>query len=174
MAAQRQLPRRGRYYQRLAERTFDTITCNLGLLSFADRGAALGAIWRLLRPEGQFLMTLPLQSALREFLDTFYLTLRDLKLDDAMRAFAQLTSARPTTEQARMLVERAGFEVRRVVTDNFTCRFPDPKAFLGSPLIQTTYMPGWRGSCPTSTGAAWSSTRSSVASPRACTPLVAS
>ncbi len=135
----------------LPERTFDTITCNLGLPSFADRAAALGAIWRLLRPEGQFLMTLPLQSALREFLDTYYLTLRDLKLDDAMRAFAQLTAARPTTEQARTLVERAGFEVRRVVTDSFTLRFPDPKTFLGSPLVQTTYMPAWRSIIPDTT-----------------------
>ncbi len=132
----------------LPERTFDTITCNLGLQSFADRTAALGAIWRLLRPGGQFLTTLPLQSALREFLDTYYLTLRDLKLDDAVRAFAQLTASRPTTDQARATIERAGFEVRRVVTDSFTLRFPDPKTFLGSPLIQTTYMPSWRGIVP--------------------------
>jgi hypothetical protein len=62
-----------------------------------------------------------------------------------MRAFAHLTAARPTVDLARTLVERAGFEVRRVVTDSFTLRFPDPKAFLGSPLVQTTYMPGWRG-----------------------------
>jgi ubiquinone/menaquinone biosynthesis C-methylase UbiE len=128
----------------LPERTFDTITCNLGLPSFSDKVAALGAMWRLLRPEGQLLLTLPLQSALREFLDTYYLTLRDLKLDDSMRAFARLIASRPTTAQARALVERSGFAVRREVTDSFTLRFPNPRAFLSSPLIQTTYMPGWR------------------------------
>src|SRR5579859_1069975 len=54
----------------LPERTFDTLTCNLGLASFVDRAAALGAMWRLLRPQGQLLLTLPAQSALREFLDS--------------------------------------------------------------------------------------------------------
>lgn len=128
----------------LPERSFDTVTCNLGLTSFTDRQAALGAMWRLLRPQGQLLLTLPLQSAMREFLDTYYLTLRDLKLEDYMRAFGKLVAARPTVEETRQLVERAGFEVRRVVTENFTLRFPTPQAFLKSPVVQTTYMPSWR------------------------------
>src|SRR5262249_48501897 len=85
----------------LPERAFDTITSNLGLTSFPDRGGALGAMWRLLRPQGQLLLTLPVQSALREFLDTYYLTLRDLKLDDHMRALAQLVAGRPTLEEVR-------------------------------------------------------------------------
>jgi ubiquinone/menaquinone biosynthesis C-methylase UbiE len=128
----------------LPEGTFDTITCNLGLANFADRPAALGAIWRLLRPGGQLLVTLPLQSAMREFLDSYHLTLRDLKLEDYMQALGKLVAARPTIDTANKLIERAGFEVRRTVTDSFTLRFPHVRAFLGSPLIQTTYMNAWR------------------------------
>jgi len=132
----------------LPERAFDTITCNLGLTSFSDRGGALGAMWRLLRPQGQLLLTLPVQSALREFLDTYYLTLRDLKLDDYMRALAQFVAGRPTLEEVRGLVEHAGFDVRRVISERFTLRFPSPRAFLTSPLVQTTYMVGWRSIIP--------------------------
>lgn len=132
----------------LQERSFDVLTCNLGLGSFADRPAALGAMWRLLRPGGQLLLTMPLQSAMREFLDTYYLTLRDLGLGDYMRAFGRLVAARPTAETMRDLLERAGFEVRRAVTDSFTLRFPNPRAFLISPLIQTMYMASWREVVP--------------------------
>ena len=132
----------------LPERAFDMLTCNLGLTSFPDRAGALGAMWRLLRPQGQLLLTLPLQSALREFLDTYYLTLRDLKLEDYMRTFAQLVASRLTIDESRRLVERAGFEVRRMVTDTFTMRFPDPISFLRSPVIQTTFMVGWRAIIP--------------------------
>ncbi len=128
----------------LPEGTFDTITCNLGLPSFVDRPAALGAMWRLLRSQGQLLLTLPLQAALREFLDTYYLTLRDLRLDDYLRAFGRLVAERPTIEQARKLVEGAGFAVQRELTESFTLRFPTPLAFLRSPLFQTTYMPSFR------------------------------
>ncbi len=132
----------------LPERAFDTLTCNLGLSSFPDRSRALGAMWRLLRPQGQLLVTIPLQSALREFLDTYYLTMRDLKLEDHMRAFAQLVASRLTVDGTRKLLERSGFEVRRMVTDTFTMRFPDPVSFLRSPAIQTTYMAGWRAIIP--------------------------
>jgi arsenite methyltransferase len=132
----------------LPERAFDVLTCNLGLSSFADRPAALGAMWRLLRPNGQLLLTLPLQSALREFLDTYYLTLRDLRLGTYTRAFAQLVGGLPTIETTRQLIERAGFEVRRVVTDSFTLSFPHPQAFLRSLVVQTTFMPAWRGIIP--------------------------
>src|SRR5690348_2635754 len=107
----------------LPERNFDALTCNLGLASFADRPAALGAMWRLLRPGGQFLLTLPLQSAMREFLDTYYLTLRDLGLGDYLRALAQLIANRPTVEETRKMVERVGFEVKRFTSDNFVLRF---------------------------------------------------
>lgn len=128
----------------LPENAFDAITCNLGLTSFADRTGALGAMWRLLRPGGHILLTLPLQSAMREFLDIYYLTLRDLKLGDYQRKLAQQIALRPTVADARTQMERAGFQVMREVTDTFTLRFPSPLAFLRSPLIQTTYMLGWR------------------------------
>ena len=132
----------------LPERAFDTLTCNLGLASFADRPGALGAMWRLLRPGSNLLVTLPTQSAFREFLDTYYLTLRDLKLDDYLHGLTRLIAARPTVEQVRTLVERAGFAIERVVSDSFTMRFPTPQAFLKAPVVQTMYMGGWRALIP--------------------------
>ena len=132
----------------LPERSFDVLTCNLGLPGFADRAAVLGAMWRLLRPQGHLLITLPLQSAMREFLDTYYLTLRDLRLDDSLRAFSQLVAARPTIEKTTALIERTGFAPRKVATDTVTLRFPTPTAFLRSPVIQTTFMASWRSVVP--------------------------
>jgi arsenite methyltransferase len=132
----------------LPEGTFDTVTCNLGLASFADRGAALDAIRRLLRPGGQLLLTTPLQSAMREFLDAYYLTLRDLKLEGPLRDLVQLISARPNIEAVRQMLEQAGFAVQRTISDSFALRFPNPRAFLSSLVIQTTYLPSWRAVLP--------------------------
>lgn len=135
----------------LPDGSFDTITCNLGLTSFTDRGGALGAMWRLLRQRGHILLTTPLQSAMREFLDIYYLTLRDLKLGDYQRALAQQIALRPTIAETHRQMERAGFQVVRDVTDTFTLRFPSTMAFLRSPLIQMTYMLGWRSIIPDQT-----------------------
>lgn len=132
----------------LPENSFDAITCNLGLTSFSDRAAALSAMWRLARPRGRLLLTTPTQAAMREFMDTYYLTLRDLKLGDYQRAFERQVAMRPTTDSVKALLERAGFQIERVVTDTFSLRFPTPMAFLTSPLIQTTFMAGWRGIIP--------------------------
>jgi ubiquinone/menaquinone biosynthesis C-methylase UbiE len=129
----------------LPDGTFDTITCNLGLPSFADPRAALGAMARLLHPGGTLLATAPLQSALREFLDTYYLTLRDLTLSEYKDALARQIAQRPALADLRALLEATGFEVERTVTESFTLSFPDPRAFLTSPIVQTTYMPAWRG-----------------------------
>ena len=132
----------------LPENAFDAVTCNLGLGSFSDRQAALGVMRRLTRPRGRVLITTPTQAAMREFLDTYYLTLRDLKLGDYQRAFGQQVAMRPTTDGVKSLLERAGFQIERVVTDTFSLRFPTPGAFLRSPLIQTTFMASWRGIIP--------------------------
>lgn len=132
----------------LPEGSFDTITCNTTLSSFDDPRAALGAMWRLLRSGGQLILTMPLQSAMREFLDTYHLTLRDLKLQDYMRTFGAQVASRPTIAAMERLVQGSGFIIRRTVTDSFALRFPDPHAFLTSPLVQTLYLAGWRDIIP--------------------------
>lgn len=129
----------------LPDGSFDTITCNLGLPSFEEPRAALGAMARLLHPGGTLLVTAPLQAAMREFLDTYYLTLRDLTLTGYKDALVRQIAQRPAQADLRALLESTGFEVERSVTDSFTLSFPDPHAFLTSPIIHTTYMPAWRG-----------------------------
>jgi arsenite methyltransferase len=132
----------------LPDGSIDTITCNLGLPSFPDQRAALAAMARLLRVGGTLLLTTPLQAAMREFLDTYYLTLRELKLTDYAQALMRLVASRPTQADARALFESSGFAVERTVTDSFTLRFPDARSFLTSPLIHTTYMAAWRAIIP--------------------------
>jgi hypothetical protein len=103
---------------------------------------------RLLHPGGALILTTPLQTAMREFLDTFYLTLRDLKLTDYMHALEGVIARRPTVANARSALEALGFTVERAVTDSFTLTFADERAFLTSPLIHTTYMGEWRSIIP--------------------------
>jgi arsenite methyltransferase len=132
----------------LPEGSFDTITCNLALSSFQNPQMALGAMWRLLRAGGQLILTTPLQAALREFLDTYHLTLRDLKLQDYMRTLGAQVAARPTINAVERIIASSGFIIRRTVTDSFALRFPDPRAFLTSPLVQTLFFAGWRDIIP--------------------------
>jgi hypothetical protein len=99
---------------------------------------------RLLRSNGQLLLTTPLQSTMREFLDIYYLTLRELKLEGAVRDLTQMIAARPTVASVQRLLEDAGFTLKRAATESFTLRYSSPQVFFGSLLIQTTYLESWR------------------------------
>lgn len=132
----------------LPERHFDLITCNLGYTSFADRGRALATMSRLARPGGALIMTVPLQAAMREFLDLYHVVLSDLQLTTSVDSLLALVKNRPTIASARVALERAGLVIDREVTDRFTLRFADPRDFLTSPVVALNFMAGWRAIVP--------------------------
>ncbi|MBA3826393.1 MAG: class I SAM-dependent methyltransferase, partial [Ktedonobacterales bacterium] len=80
----------------LPENSYDLVTCNLAYTSFADRSRALAVMARLLRPTGALLLTTPLQTAFREFLDMYHLVLTDLQLTTCVDALLAMVRGRPT------------------------------------------------------------------------------
>lgn len=132
----------------LPEAHFDLVTCNLGYTSFADRGRALAVMARLTRPGGWVVMTTPLQTAFREFLDLYHAVLTDLALTASVDGLLALVKGRPTIATARATLERTGMAVEREVTDHFTLRFVDAHDFLTSPIIALSFMIGWRALVP--------------------------
>jgi SAM-dependent methyltransferase len=132
----------------LPEYSFDLITCNLAYTSFADRSRALAVMARLLQPNGWLLLTTPLQTAFREFLDLYHLVLADLQLTTCLYALQALVKGRPTIATTHAAIERTGLVVEREVADQFTMRFADAHDFLTSPVIALSFMIGWRAIVP--------------------------
>ncbi len=132
----------------LAEGSFDIITCNLGYTSFADRSRAMAVMSRLLVPEGWLVLTTPLQTAFREFLDLFHTVLMELALVTCTDALMALVRGRPTIASTRAAVERPGLIVERVVTDHAVVSFADARDFLTSPVIALSFLASWRAIVP--------------------------
>jgi arsenite methyltransferase len=135
-------------HAQLPELHFDLITCNLGYNSFADRGRALALMSRLARPGGWVLITTPLQTALRDFLDLYHAVLNDLQLTTCVDALVALVKGRPTIASARSALERTGMVVEREVSEQFTLTFADARDFFTSPVIALSFLPGWRAIVP--------------------------
>jgi arsenite methyltransferase len=131
-----------------AEGSFDIITCNLGYTSFADRSRAMAVMSRLLVPEGWLVLTTPLQTAFREFLDLFHVVLAELALVTCTDALMALVRGRPTIATTRAALERPGLVVERVMTDHATITFADARDFLTSPVIALSFLAGWRAIVP--------------------------
>jgi len=132
----------------LPENDFDLITCNVGYTSFADRSRALAVMTRILKPGGWLLLTTPLQTAFREFLDLYHNVLSELQLTTCTDALVALVRGKPTIATARANLERTGLQVDREVTERFTLRFADARDFFTSPVIALGFMLGWRAIVP--------------------------
>lgn len=132
----------------LPEEHFDLITCNLGYTSFADRGRAIAVMTRLTRAGGSILLTTPLQTAFREFIDLYHVILSELQLTTCVDALVALVKGRPTVASTRAALERTGLVIEREVTDRVTLRFVDAHDFLTSPIIALGFMVGWRAIVP--------------------------
>jgi arsenite methyltransferase len=132
----------------LPEGVFDLITCNLAYTSFADRSRALAVMTRLLRPTGSLILTTPLQTAFREFLDLYHLVLTDLQLTTSVDALLAMVRGRPTIATTVATIERTGLHVTRQVADRFTIRFADTHDFLTSPVVALGFMVSWRAIVP--------------------------
>ena len=132
----------------MPEEHFDIVTSNLGYTSFADRARALAVMTRLTRPNGWVLLTTPLQTAFREFLDIYHNVLSELALTSSVDALVALVKGRPTVASTRAAVERTGLVVEREVTDRHVLTFIDARDFLTSPIIALNFMIGWRAIVP--------------------------
>ncbi len=132
----------------LPENEFDIVTCNVGYTSFADRSRALAVMTRALKPDGWMVLTMPLQTACREFLDLYHNVLSELQLTTCTDALVALVRGKPTVSTARANLERTGLHVEREVTDRFTLRFADARDFFTSPVIALGFMVGWRAIVP--------------------------
>jgi arsenite methyltransferase len=128
----------------LPEDHFDLLTCNLGYTSFADRGRALAVMARVIRSGGWLLLTTPLQTAFREFLDLYHTVLSELQLMTSVDALVALVKGRPTVATTRAAIERTGMTIEREVVERFQLHFVDGKDFLTSPIVALNFMVGWR------------------------------
>lgn len=132
----------------LPENDCDLITCNLAYTSFADRNRALAIMARLLKPDGWFLLTTPLQTAFRAFLDLYHTVLTELQLTTCTDALVALVKGKPTIATARAAIERTSLHIEREVADSFTMHFADAHDFFTSPVIALGFMVGWRAIVP--------------------------
>jgi ubiquinone/menaquinone biosynthesis C-methylase UbiE len=110
----------------LADDSFDVVFCQLGLMFFTDRGAALREMRRVLASGGRLLASVPRPSA-------FFRVFEDAlarHIDAATSQFvAQVFSLNDPRELERLVAD-AGFREVAVHTSTKTPRLPPPADFL--------------------------------------------
>jgi len=130
------------------DKSFDLITCNLGINNFDDPAAAVRECHRVLKRDGRLCLTTNLEGHFMEFYSVFEATLRELGLDELLPKLKDQAQHRGTDETVRDLLEDARFSVLKIVRDKFQLRYVNGTALFHHLLTIIGFLPGWRNVVP--------------------------
>jgi SAM-dependent methyltransferase len=120
--------------------TFDLITSNLGINNFENPPAAIAECHRVAKPGARLAVTTNLTGHMAAFYDVFRAAV-PRELVDAVNAQEAHRGTRALIEQT---LRDGGFDVTRVVEDEFYLKFANGTALLRHPLV-SFFKDGWLG-----------------------------
>jgi len=123
----------------------DLVVSNLGLNNFADPLQTLRECQRVTRAGARLVLTTNLSGHMQEFYNIYEATLQELGRSDALRRLPEHIAHRGTLESVGDLLGQAGFNLDRVLLDNFSMRFLDGSSLLRHAFIRLGFLDGWRG-----------------------------
>ena len=129
----------------LPDAHLDLIVSNNGINNVQDLPKALSECARTLKPGGQFVQSMNLNTTMHEFYDAMEQALRELELPEAVENMrAQIYKMRKPLEEMTSLLEAHGFKVLSVLHDSFSYKFADGSALLNHYFMQLGFMGGWK------------------------------
>jgi SAM-dependent methyltransferase len=132
----------------LPEESVDLVVSNLGINNFENPNEVLARCVHVAKAGATFALTTNVVGHMDEFYAAFRETLGELGLHSCFDALDAHVAHRGTVDSVRALLEAAGLDVRRVVTDSFRMRFADGASFLGHFLVRLGFLPSWRSVVP--------------------------
>ncbi len=131
------------------DKSFDLITCNLGINNFDDPAAVVQECRRVIKPDGRFCLTTNTEGHFMEFYSVFEVTLREIGMEELLPKVKTHEQHRGTDETVRDLLENARFSVLKIVRDKFHYRYVNGTAFFNHFLTLIGFLPSWRSLLPT-------------------------
>jgi arsenite methyltransferase len=123
---------------------FDFIVSNLGINNWANPQAVLTECLRIAKPAASLLLTTNLVGHYKEFYEVFRETLLEMKLSAHLAKLETQNAHRGTRESLSGLLEQAGWNLIKLIEDNFEMRFADGSALLNHSLTKIGFLGGWR------------------------------
>jgi arsenite methyltransferase len=128
----------------LENNSVDLIVSNNGINNVINIDKVFSECSRILRKDGQFVMTMNLDKSLIEFYEQLEIVLSEMHLEreiDLMHRHIY-EKRRPLSEITAML-EKYGFIIRKLEQDQFCYRFTDGTAMFNHYFIRMAFMEAW-------------------------------
>jgi ubiquinone/menaquinone biosynthesis C-methylase UbiE len=128
----------------LPDKSIDLIVSNNGINNVSDIGKVLAECSRLIKPGGQFIITMNTEQTMFEFYEQFERALSEMNMEHekALMHNHIYEKRKPVAEMTRMLSENA-FLIKDLIHDQFNYRFSDGSAMLNHYFIRLAFMDSW-------------------------------
>ena len=132
----------------IEDRAVDVIVSNLGINNFSNVNAVLKECHRVLKNEGDLLITTNLTGQMCEFYDVFDEVLRYFKLSEVVVTLKEHVEKRGSIESISDTFNRSGFKVVEVTKGTFNMKYVDGSAFLNHFFIRLGFLQDWKSLIP--------------------------
>ena len=128
----------------LGDKSVDLVVSNNGINNVSDIDKVFSECSRIIRKDGQFVMTMNLDKSLIEFYDQLKSVLSEMKLEKEIeRMHRHISEKRRPLEEIITLLQKHGFVIKNLEHDQFYYRFTDGTAMFNHYFIRIAFMEAW-------------------------------
>jgi ubiquinone/menaquinone biosynthesis C-methylase UbiE len=133
----------------LPNRSIDLIISNNGINNVSDINRVFTECARILKPGGQFVMTMNTDLTMFEFYTKFEQVLKELNLHQEVEAMHEhIKLKRPPVQKIIEQLQAKSFVTRNVIHDQFNYQFADATALFSHYFIRLAFMESWKKLVP--------------------------
>lgn len=128
----------------LGDRSIDLIVSNNGINNVSDTGKVLAECARVIKPGGQFVLSMNLNKTMHEFYDQLQIVLLELRMHNEIKLVeSHINQKRRPLDEVIAMLQDHGFEISDLEQDQFTYKFSDATAMFSHHFIRTSFLPAW-------------------------------
>lgn len=133
----------------LEDNSVDLIVSNNGINNVNDIDKVFSECSRIIRNEGQFVMTMNLDKSLIEFYEVLEIVLAEMHLEKEIELMHRhIYEKRRPLEEIITMLQKHGFIVKNQEQDQFSYRFTDGTAMFNHYFVQMAFMEAWTNFLP--------------------------
>jgi arsenite methyltransferase len=133
----------------LGDNSVDLIVSNNGINNVADLSRVLAECNRVMRVNGQFVLSVNLDTTMIEFYSVLEEVLSELDMGETILKIQEhIYSKRKPLAELKALLNQNAFAVRNIVEDRFTYQFVDGTTLFQHFFMRLAFLPSWKNIVP--------------------------
>jgi arsenite methyltransferase len=133
----------------LEDRSVDLIVSNNGINNVSDLNRVLSECSRIMKVDGQFVLSVNLDTTMIEFYSVMEQVLTDLDMKKEINSIKEhIYSKRRPLPELTTILRQNGFAVSSIVEDQFDYQFTDGTTLLQHFFVRLAFLPAWKSIVP--------------------------